>query len=205
MLNRAFFAGVLFFCFSQLICLNISNISKTRHKQVIEHKRQAVKSIDFSKDKGLRESVFFFGSSKILAAIIPKFFDECNEDGTYSYNFAIPGLPLASQYFIFKEYLEKTEVPDYAIIKLNNGIFPLWLFPSFSIQGASLSEVLQYAFLTKDVSMLFNYFIPSRVYWSGISRFIAGRALSLVPDSVRALHKSRYLNFFSSKNMYYYN
>jgi len=78
----------------------------------------------FVRDGGVRYkngkvNVVFMGHSKILAGIIPRYFDTLTNNKAYSFNLSLPGLPIAPHYFVLKDYLEKTPPPEYIVLHLS--------------------------------------------------------------------------------------
>jgi len=109
--SRAFFVFLLLFLIAQIICLEVSDLSDDG-KLLVKFKRQWVRSASIIKAPDDKDLVFFLGHSKILSTIIPELFDRENAYSTYSYNLALPGLPLAPHYFMLKDYLEKNKPPQ---------------------------------------------------------------------------------------------
>ena len=72
---------------------------------VCEHKRLAVRGGEVTQEAG-KLNVLFFGNSRILAGLVPAEFDALGGGRTFSWNLALPALPIGPQYFEFKEYLE---------------------------------------------------------------------------------------------------
>ena len=166
MLSRAFFAFLAFLLLTQLLFIQVANITKEGSKQVVQYKRQWARDNDFIKRVQDKDLVFFLGNSIVAAGIIPEIFDEINDHTTYSYNLALPALPLAPHYFLLKDYLKKHKPPQYIVMTLSQGGFNRGISPYYFIQGAGLCEILQAAFIYHDASALVNYFFPYKCYYN---------------------------------------
>ncbi len=201
LLNRAFFTAVLLFALSQIICLKISEVTLECSKQVVSYKRKWVESKKIRKQEG-KELVFFFGDSLILTGIIPEVFDKKNSDSTYSYNLALPALPLAPHYFMLKDYLKSNVPPGYIIMTLNAGGFKNNLFPIYAVQGAEFFEILQYSFLRKDFSVLEKYFLPSKAYNREIGIYFGSKIFKALPVKIKEGILKEYINNLRKNESY---
>jgi len=132
---------------------------------VCETKRDLVRSnaIHYEKNK---INVLFVGTSRILAGIKPTLFDNLTGDETYSYNLALPALPISSSYFILKEYLAFNPPPQYIVMQLHiNDCSVCSLVNYYSSQGLDqLEEVLSLFLNSPGKGIILNYFFPFRMY-----------------------------------------
>jgi hypothetical protein len=174
-------------------------------KQAVRYKRQIAKSKDLFRAETGRDVVIFLGNSKILAGIIPQVFDQENSGITYSYNFSLSALPLAPHYFLLKDYLKNNRAPKFIILQLRTEGFKDELFPIYAIQGAGLFEVIRYALIRRDYTILLDYFLPSRFYWPEIKRFIIGKMLKLRRQEIRQEHRQKYCNQYLGQQTFDHN
>ncbi len=132
---------------------------------VCETKREMVRSGEISYVKG-RINVLFMGTSRILAGIVPTYFDWLNGGKTFSFNLAFPALPISSAYFVLKDYLAKNPPPGYVVMELYiNRCKKCTLFNYYANQGHSgLKEIASLFMTSKDKSIIINYFFPFKMY-----------------------------------------
>lgn len=141
------------------------NVYKDGAAIVCEHKRLLVRKGMVKYAPG-KTNILFMGNSKILAGLIPETFDKLSGGKTYSYNLALPALPIAPLYFTLKDYLKTNRPPDYIIMTLHvdPGTAP-GLFDKYAIQGIDFpAELLSYVNHRKNKTVALNYFIPARIY-----------------------------------------
>jgi hypothetical protein len=85
--------------------------------QVCENKRQAVRDGRFGYSRG-RTNVLFFGTSRILAGIVPAHFDALSGNRTASLNLALPALPVGASYLLLRDWLARNPPPQMVVMEL---------------------------------------------------------------------------------------
>jgi hypothetical protein len=132
---------------------------------VCETKRQMVRSGDIAHHTG-KINLLFLGTSRILAGINPVLFDRLAGGKTFSYNLALPALPISSSYFVLSEYIERNPPPRYVAIQLYiNRCRNCTLYNYYAAQGLRrLQEIFSLFMNMKNKSIIFNYFFPFRMY-----------------------------------------
>jgi hypothetical protein len=149
------------------------DIYKDGAASVCESKRQMVRSGEVKYKKG-KTNVLFFGTSRMLAGINPVLFDELSGGETYSYNLALPALPIEGAYFILTDYLANNPAPEYAVLELH--IMPRRkdpIFNYYAVQGLKgADEILSLFKHVNDKSILLNYIFPFRMYKYHVPRYI---------------------------------
>jgi len=190
---------------TQKFFLFYSDIAQVGSKQVVKEKRMWANRKGYLNEQEGLKTVLFMGNSHIASGIMPEVFDEANDYNTHSYNLALVGLQIPSHYFMMKDYLKNHAPPDFIMVDPNEGGFQVESFPSYSIQGAGLLEVIQYAYYRKNIDVLLNYIIPSRVHWPEVARYFFGKTIQLFPQNIRDKHKEIYMNRFGDKEIYGHN
>jgi hypothetical protein len=111
-------------------------------------------------------NIFFMGNSQIMAGIVPKKFDEMTGGKTFSWNLALPALPIAPHYFELRDYLAANKAPDIIILNVTPFSSPPYaLFPRYAVQGADgFGEIFSYFQNQSDTTVLWNYLFPVRLY-----------------------------------------
>jgi hypothetical protein len=185
--------------------LRAGKIYKDGAAQVCEIKRRMVRSgaIHYIKDK---DNVLFLGTSRILAGITPTYFDELNEDKTYSYNLALPGLPISSSYFVLREYLEQNPPPQYVVMQLYiNRCRSCNLYNYYAVQGLeSPAEILSLFKHMDNKAIIFNYIFPFRMYKFHTARYLFDSII--IPARIRSIRKKNnaILNRMIENRGYYF-
>lgn len=140
---------------------------------VCESKRNMVRAgkIPYKTDK---VNVLFMGTSRILAGINPILFDQLSGERTFSYNLALPALPIGSSYFVLKDYLTRNPPPDFIIMQLYiNRCRDCRLFNYYSSQGLTdLSEIHSLFLNSPSKRIILNYFFPYRMYKYFITKYL---------------------------------
>ena len=164
--------------------IRAGNAFKDGAAKVCEYKRNMVRDGRAAPVRG-RTIVLFMGNSKILAGPIPDHFDALSGNQTYSYNLALPALPIGPQFFVLKDYLERNPAPQYIVTTLSTerGNAP-GLFDKYALQGISMPhELAAYARLRKSKPILMNWLFPIRMYKQETLKY--GFAMLLDRDSIR--------------------
>ena len=132
-------------------------------KTLCAAKRNAVRSGVIRGEPG-RTNVLFMGDSQILAGIMPSEFDGLCDNRTYSWNLALPAMPVGPQYFQLQDYLKKNPPPAIIVLSLAPfGAPPSPLFGYYGIQGAGgFGEIYSYYRNQSDSTILWNYVLPIR-------------------------------------------
>ncbi|MCP4217176.1 MAG: DUF1574 domain-containing protein [bacterium] len=161
---------MLFLLLLILAALNVlgtkaGRIYKDGASIICENKRQLVRSGFFKPDTD-KKNILFMGTSRILAGIRPKLFDQLNGNTTLSYNLALPALPIGPYYFQLKDYLETTAPPRRIILELKiKSKRNLQLFHHYANQGISgPGEAFSYFRHCQNKSTVANYLFPIRMY-----------------------------------------
>jgi hypothetical protein len=185
--------------------LKAGKIYKDGAAQVCETKRELIRNGVIHPASG-KENVLFLGTSRILAGIMPNYFDELNGGRTSSYNMALPGLPISSAYFVLQDYLEKNPRPQYIIIQLYiNRCRSCTLYNYYAVQG--LTEPVEIFSLVKHLpnkAIIFNYIFPFRIYKFHTARYFFDSIF--MPGRVRSLRKKNnaILNHMIENKGYYF-
>lgn len=185
--------------------LKAGKIYKDGAAQVCETKRQMIRSgaIHYEPDK---DNVLFLGTSRILAGIAPTYFDELNGGQTYSYNLALPGLPISSAYFVLRDYLEKNPPPQYIVMQLYiNRCRSCTLYNYYAVQGlAQPAEIFSLFKHLANKAIVFNYIFPFRMYKFHTARYLFDSIF--MPARVRSLRKKNnaILNRMIENRGYYF-
>ncbi len=184
---------VVLFALSQSWFRDIALMYTDKTKQVVAFKRDWVRKAGFLKDSGGKDSIFFIGTSKITAGIVPEEFDVQLNGRVYSYNLALPALPLAPHYFMLEDYLKRNKPPKYIILLLETDGFRQYLFSAYSIMGAGLNEALRYSYLAKNAEIIWSHIYPLGSFWPNIKKSCLIQALSFLPAAFREAHKKAFL------------
>lgn len=141
------------------------NIYKDGAALVCETKREMIRSGEVSYVKG-KTNVLFMGTSRILAGIVPTYFDKLSGGKTFSFNLAFPALPVSSSYFALQDYLVKNPPPEYVVMELDiNKCKDCTLFNYYANQGhGGVGEMASLFMNLKDKSIIINYFFPFKMY-----------------------------------------
>lgn len=180
---------------TSLLFLKAADIMQDSSRHVVNIKREWARGSGYIQAEPGRELVFFMGDSKIAAGLLPEAFDSLLDGRVKSYNTALPGLPLAPHYFWLKDYLEnheKEDYPDFIILRLKPAGWDFFHFVGYAVQGAGLSEIFQYYFITGDAKILGNYFFPMRFNFPLMKRFLVGQVYRFAPESVQEKIKRKY-------------
>ena len=141
------------------------NIYKDGAALVCETKREMVRSGEVSYVKG-KINVLFMGTSRILAGIVPTYFDRLSAGKTFSFNLALPALPISTSYFVLQDYLVKNPPPEYVVMELYiNRNRNCSLFNYYANQGhGGIGEMSSLFMNLKNKSVIINYFFPFKMY-----------------------------------------
>ena len=147
------------------IGIKAGSVYKDGAALVCETKRDMVRSGAIHYETG-KTNVLFMGTSRILAGINPTFFDQLAGGKTFSYNLALPALPISSAYFVLKDYLGKNPAPEYIVMQLSiNQCRRCTLFNYYSSQGLTRLDELYSLFINSPAkSIVINYLFPFRMY-----------------------------------------
>ena len=201
-ISLVFLSLVVLFALSQSWFRNIALMYTDKTKQVVAFKRDWVRSVGFLRDSSGKDSVFFIGTSKITAGIIPEEFDNRLNGRVYSYNLALPALPLAPHFFMLEDYLKRNKPPKYIILQLETDGFRHYLFAAYSIMGAGLNEVLRYSYLAGNAEIIWSHIYPLGSFWPNIKKSCLIQALSFLPSGFREAHKTAFLREASLSETY---
>jgi hypothetical protein len=113
-----------------------------------------------------KTNVLFMGTSRILAGIAPTVFDALSGGQTYSYNLALPALPISASYFVLEDYLAKNPPPQWIIMQLHiNRCRNCGLFNYYSHQGLNRpGEVLSLFMNSPSKTIVLSYLFPFKMY-----------------------------------------
>jgi hypothetical protein len=141
------------------------NIYKDGAALVCETKREMVRSGEVNGVKG-KINVLFMGSSRILAGIVPTYFDQLSGGKTFSFNLALPALPISSSYFVLQDYLVKNPPPGYVVMELYiNTCKNCTVLNYYANQGpGGVGEMTSLFMNLEDKSIIINYFFPFKMY-----------------------------------------
>jgi hypothetical protein len=181
------------------------NIYKDGAALVCETKREMVRSGEISYIKG-KINVLFLGTSRILAGIVPSYFDRLSGGKTLSFNLALPGLPISSSYFVLKDYLAKNPPPEYVVMELYiNRCQSCALYNYYANQGYSgLNEMASLFMNSHDKSIIINYFFPFKMYKFFVFSYFFDRIFRPT-NIVRIMEKNRsILNRMKKDRGYYF-
>jgi hypothetical protein len=132
---------------------------------VCQTKREMVRdgTVHYKKNK---VNVLFLGTSRILAGIAPVLFDELSGKQTFSYNLALPALPISSSYFLLRDWLEKNPAPQYIVMELyTNRCHKCALFNYYANQGlVRWDEMLSLFFNSPSKTIVLDFIFPFRMY-----------------------------------------
>jgi hypothetical protein len=108
---------------------------------------------------------------------VPAEFDRLSGGRTYSYNLALPALPIGSSFFILKDYLSVHPPPQYIVLELYTNRFKEWnIFDYYAAQGMSgTSELSSLVKHMPRKSILLNYLFPFRMYKYHIPGYLFNR------------------------------
>lgn len=145
--------------------IKAGSIYKDGAALVCESKREMVRSGEICYQEG-KVNVLFLGTSRILAGIIPGRFDRLSGGKTYSYNLALPALPIGSAYFILKDYLERNPPPQYVVMQLFvNRCRSCDLFNYYASQGYNgIGEMADLFWNVENKSIIINGIFPFKMY-----------------------------------------
>ncbi len=181
------------------------NIYKDGAALVCQQKRWLIQSgvVSYLPNK---KNVLFMGTSRILAGIVPAYFDELSGGQTFSYNLAFPALTISSSYFALKEYLEKNPPPDYILISPEiRRCKTCTVTNYYAVQGVTQpSEIVSLFRHLQAKSIIINYFFPFRMY-----KFVAFQFLKdsiLQPQSILDLQNKNQVKLatMEADRGYYY-
>ncbi len=132
---------------------------------VCETKREMVRSGEAGYQEG-KVNVLFLGTSRILAGIIPERFDQLSGGRTYSYNLALPALPIGPAYYILKDYLDRNPPPQYVIMQFYiNRCRNCTLFNYYASQGYNgIGELADMMVNLRNKSIFLNAVFPFKMY-----------------------------------------
>ena len=132
---------------------------------VCQTKREMVRegTVHYEKNK---VNVLFMGTSRILAGIIPVLFDELSGKQIFSYNLALPALPISSSYFLLRDWLEKNPAPGYIVMELYiNRCRKCTLFNYYANQGlVRWDEMLSLFLNSPSKTIVVDFIFPFRMY-----------------------------------------
>jgi hypothetical protein len=109
-----------------------------------------------------RVNVLFFGNSRVLAGIEPDLFDTLMNQETYSWNLALPALPIGPAYFELTDYLRHNPPPSFIVLAVardpgdRGGLFDLYASEGLD----SVGELLSYVRHRKDKTFALNWLLP---------------------------------------------
>jgi len=201
MMSRAPIVAVSLFCLAAFFFTEVSKVVVDHGLQSIRHKREWARHKGFFMNPDGTDLVFFLGNSYIVMGIIPEAFDRENSCVTYSYNMALPALPLAPQYFMLKEYLKNNKAPRYIVMLLTPGGFRSDLFPGHCRHGAGLFEVAQYAILAENPQLLIDYIMPWRRSITDIKIFIYHKFIDLLPKKAHDIMNHYYPGYVNPESL----
>ena len=152
------------------------NIYKDGAALVCETKREMVRSGEVNYVKG-KINVLFMGSSRILAGIVPTYFDQLSGGKTFSFNLALPALSISSSYFVLKDYLVKNPPPEYVVMELYiNTCKNCTVLNYYANQGpGGVGEMTSLFLNLEDKSIIINYFFPFKMYKFFIFKYFFDR------------------------------
>jgi len=149
------------------------NIYKDGSALVCEKKRQLIQSgtIPYYKD---RQNVLFMGTSRIMAGIIPRYFDELSKEKTFSYNLAFPALTINAGYFALKEYLLTNPPPQCIVLALEiSRCRNCSTINYYAVQGMTrVDEIISLFKYSNTKSVLLNYLFPFRMYKFFVPKYL---------------------------------
>ena len=148
------------------------NIYKDGAALVCETKREMVRSGEVSYVKG-KINVLFMGTSRILAGIVPTYFDQLSGGKTFSFNLALPALPISSAYFVLQDYLVRNPPPEYVVMELYiSRCKKCTLFNYYGSQGhGGVGEMASLFMNLKNKSFMYNYLFPFKMYKFFVFRY----------------------------------
>ncbi len=202
---RALFLGIALFIAAQFFFLFYADVAQVGSKQVVKEKRTWARTGSFIQKREGAKIVLFMGNSRMASGVIPGVFDKENGRKTRSYNLSLIGLQMSPHYFMMRDYLKHHDPPDYVFIDPSSGGFQVESFPSYAIQGAGLSEVIKYAYYRRNIDVLLNYIIPSRIHWPEVTRYFLGKLIQSSPKYLRDKHRAIYMGRFSGESAYEHN
>ncbi len=143
---------------------------------VCEGKRRALRAGFFAPPPG-RAAVLFFGTSRILAGIVPGRFDKLTGPHVHSVNLALPGLPIAAHYLELRDYLARHPPPRFIVMQLyTNRCVRCGLFDYYMAQGVDrwrdLPELLPDR---RSRGVLPNALFPFRMYKYMVGEYLHER------------------------------
>ena len=170
-ITKAFVTACLLFYIAQRLILYVGIISHPGMDLLAELNFKLVKQRNFLKQprkEGMKIGLFF-GASKVTAGLIPELFDKEVGGNIYSYNLSTPALTIDSGYYALKQYLQSHPAPEYIIIRANategrHDQFGNSHWEKKATIGKNMADIFEYAFLAKNTNILFNYFLPSRIW-----------------------------------------
>ncbi|MGE5341671.1 MAG: hypothetical protein ACM3SY_09340 [Candidatus Omnitrophota bacterium] len=155
---------------------------------VCEKKRNMVRSGDVrhAPDKA---NVLFMGTSRILAGMIPAYFDALTGGKTFSYNLAFPALTISESYFVLKDYLDNNPPPQVIVISPDiRRCKTCTVSNYYAVQGMEKwSEILSLTQNLQTKSIIFNFLFPFRMYKYFTVQYVKDRLFS--PESIRDIQK----------------
>jgi len=179
-----FIIGGTITLFLRMFAVNVGDVYKDGASIICEEKRKAVRNGTFGYKEG-KINVLFMGRSKILAGIIPNYFDSLVNGRTYSLNLSLPALPIGPHYFALKDYLESNPPPEYIVLHLSvSAGKSTSLFDKYANQGISFpQELVSYFINRENKTVIFNFVFPIRMYLKQSVKY----ALNLVfnPSDIR--------------------
>ncbi len=157
--------GMVVYLFLSFYSIRAGKVYRDGASIVCEEKRKSVRDGRLGYRPG-KINVLFMGHSKILAGIMPSYFDDLANGKTYSLNLSLPALPIGPHFFLLKDYLGRNPPPEYIVLHLsiNTGKSPS-LFDRYGVQGIKFpEELLSYFLNCENKTVVFNFFFPAHLY-----------------------------------------
>lgn len=140
---------------------------------VCEAKRQAVRDGRFAQRAG-KTNVLFFGTSRMLAGLVPSRFDALNRSRTASLNLGLPALTIDAAYLMLRDWLAHNPSPQVVVLQLQiNRCRTCTLVNYYLAQGLIAGDLPDLALHARDRSVLLNWLFPFRIY-----KYFAGHYIS---------------------------
>lgn len=170
-----------------------ANIFNDGASIICKSKREMVRKNIYPDPPG-KKHVIFLGNSISLAGLIPSYFDSLNGNRTSSLNLSLPALSIGPQYFMFKEYLEQGNHPDFIILFLSLNLGEAMnYFDKYAIQGIDFpDEVFSYLVHRKNKSVIINYVFPMNLYCPHMVKYFY--YLTRSPDRIKSRRLTNDLN-----------
>lgn len=164
------------------------NVYKDGAALVCQTKRQLIASGQVTHAPN-KKNVLFMGTSRILAGIIPAYFDELSAGQTFSYNLAFPALTISSSYFALKDYLEHNPAPDYILISPEiRRCRTCTMTNYYAVQGVTRwSEITSLFKNLQAKSIALNFLFPFRMYKYFVAEYLQESLLN--PAAIRQVQQ----------------